>query len=135
MNGLDAMLAILAEFSRSANHHTDDLTTFAGEVEGTMNRGAKAFLLKAQLDKELLGTIRTATAGIKRLAKQDLSLSGRCAHRDGSWITPDPEVDGMPGELDHASYSSCRVGLEELWAASFREIDISQSLSAFHNEN
>jgi DNA-binding NarL/FixJ family response regulator len=55
MNGLDAMVAILAEFPEA---RIIILTTFDRDVEGAMKLGARAYLLKTQLDKELVGTIR-----------------------------------------------------------------------------
>ena len=60
MNGLDAMRSILAEFPGA---RIIILTTFDGDVQGAVKVGAKAFLLKSRLDKELLGTIRGVHAG------------------------------------------------------------------------
>src|SRR5262245_5293649 len=59
MNGLDAMIAIRDEFPEA---RVIILTTFAGDVQDAMKQGARAYLLKAQLDKELLGTIRAVHA-------------------------------------------------------------------------
>jgi DNA-binding NarL/FixJ family response regulator len=60
MNGLDAMVVIRREFPDAK---IIILTTYANEVEGAMKLGAWAYLLKAQLDKELLGIIRAVKAG------------------------------------------------------------------------
>jgi DNA-binding NarL/FixJ family response regulator len=60
MNGLDAMVVIRREFPDAK---IIILTTYASEAEGAMKLGARAYLLKAQLDKELLGIIRTVKAG------------------------------------------------------------------------
>ena len=60
MNGLDAMVVIRREFPDAK---IIILTTYANEVEGAMKLGAWAYLLKTQLDKELLGIIRTVKAG------------------------------------------------------------------------
>ena len=60
MNGLEAMVAIRKEFPEAK---IIILTTFGNDVQGTMKLGAKAYVLKAQLDKELLGTIRDVQAG------------------------------------------------------------------------
>ena len=60
MNGLDAMVLIRGEFPDAK---IIILTTYANDVEGAMKLGARAFLLKAQLDKELLGIIRAVKAG------------------------------------------------------------------------
>ena len=55
MNGLDAMVAIRGEFPEA---RIIVLTTYPGDVQGAMKVGARAYLLKTQLHKELLGTIR-----------------------------------------------------------------------------
>ena len=55
VNGLDAMVAIRKEFPEAK---IIILTTYAGDVEGAKKLGARAYLLKTELDKELLGTIR-----------------------------------------------------------------------------
>lgn len=55
MSGLEAMVAIRKEFPEAK---IIILTTYAGDVEGAKKHGARAYLLKAELDKELLGTIR-----------------------------------------------------------------------------
>ena len=60
MNGLDAMAAIRNEFPDA---RIIILTTYDGDVENAMNGGARAYLLKTHLDKELLGTIRAIHAG------------------------------------------------------------------------
>src|SRR5215472_16901258 len=60
MNGLEAMVAIRKEFP---NAKIIILTTYESDVQGAMKPGARAYLLKTQLDKELLGTIRTVHSG------------------------------------------------------------------------
>jgi len=60
MNGLDAMIAIRKEFPEA---RIIILTTFAGDAHDAIKLGARAYLLKAQLDKELLGTIRAVHSG------------------------------------------------------------------------
>jgi DNA-binding NarL/FixJ family response regulator len=60
MNGLDAMAAIRNEFPDA---RIIILTTYESDVKNAMNGGARAYLLKTQLDKELLGTIRAVHAG------------------------------------------------------------------------
>ena len=64
MNGLEATAAIRNEFPEAK---IIILTTYEGDVQGAMKLGARAYLLKTQLDKELLGTIRAAQAGKQRL--------------------------------------------------------------------
>jgi DNA-binding NarL/FixJ family response regulator len=60
MNGLDAMVAIRKEFPEAK---IIILTTYETDVQGAMNMGARAYLLKTQLDKELMRTIRAVQAG------------------------------------------------------------------------
>jgi two-component system, NarL family, response regulator len=60
MNGLDAMLAIRKEFPEAK---IIILTTYESDVQGAMKLGARAYLLKTQLDKQLLPTIRAVQAG------------------------------------------------------------------------
>src|SRR5438445_13877030 len=57
MNGLDATMAILREFPEA---RIIVLTTYTRDVEvlRAMKLGARAYLLKTLLDKELLDTIR-----------------------------------------------------------------------------
>ena len=60
MNGLDAMAAIRNEFPDAP---IIILTTYDNDVKNAMNGGARAYLLKTHLHKELLGTIRAVHAG------------------------------------------------------------------------
>jgi DNA-binding NarL/FixJ family response regulator len=59
MNGLDAMVAIRKEFPDAKIIF---LTTYESDVKDAVRLGARAYLLKTQLDKELLPTIRTVQA-------------------------------------------------------------------------
>jgi len=56
MNGLEAMVAICNEFPEAK---IIILTTYENDLRDAMKLGARAYLLKTQLDKDLLGTIRT----------------------------------------------------------------------------
>jgi DNA-binding NarL/FixJ family response regulator len=69
MNGLDAMMAIRGEFPEA---RIIVLTTYTGDVQvlRAMKAGARAYLLKSLLDKELLETIRAVHAGRKTLSVQ-----------------------------------------------------------------
>ena len=60
MNGLEAMVAIRKEFP---NAKIIILTTYESDVQSAIKMGAQAYLLKTQLDKELMGTIRAVQAG------------------------------------------------------------------------
>jgi len=69
MNGLDAMIAIRSEFPQA---RIIMLTTYAGDVQvlRAMKVGARGYLLKTLLDKELLETIRAVHAGKKMLSAE-----------------------------------------------------------------
>jgi DNA-binding NarL/FixJ family response regulator len=66
MNGIDAMIAIRDEFPDA---RVIVLTTYAGDVQisRALKAGARAYLLKSLLRKELLDTIRVVHAGQKRI--------------------------------------------------------------------
>lgn len=67
MNGVDAMIAIRDEFPEA---RIIVLTTYAGDVQvlRAMKIGARAYLLKSLLDRELLETIRAVYGGKKALS-------------------------------------------------------------------
>jgi len=66
MNGIDAIIAIRSEFPDA---RFIILTTYAGDVQVSraLKAGARAYLLKSFLRKELLDTIRAVHAGQKRI--------------------------------------------------------------------
>jgi DNA-binding NarL/FixJ family response regulator len=69
MNGLDAIIAIRGEFPDA---RIIVLTTYAGDVQAlrAIQAGARAYLLKSSVHKELLDTIRAVFAGKKTLSPQ-----------------------------------------------------------------
>jgi len=69
MNGLDAIIAIRAEFPEA---RIVVLTTYAGDVQAlrALKAGARAYLLKDSLHKELLATIRAVQAGRKSMSPE-----------------------------------------------------------------
>jgi DNA-binding NarL/FixJ family response regulator len=69
MNGLEATIAIRAEFPEA---RIIVLTTFAGDVQvlRALQAGARGYLLKTLLDKELLATIRSVHSGKKTLSAE-----------------------------------------------------------------
>jgi DNA-binding NarL/FixJ family response regulator len=69
MSGIDAISAIRGEFPEA---RIIILTTHAGDVQisRALKAGARAYLLKALLRKELLETIRSVHAGQKRLSSE-----------------------------------------------------------------
>src|SRR5712675_623797 len=66
MNGLDAIIAIRGEFPEA---RIIVLTTYAGDVQvlRALKAGARGYLLKCLLRKELLETIRLVHTGQKRI--------------------------------------------------------------------
>jgi DNA-binding NarL/FixJ family response regulator len=69
MNGLDATIAILGEFCEA---RIIVLTTYTGDVQvmRALKAGARAYLLKNLLYKELVETIRAVHAGKKTLSPE-----------------------------------------------------------------
>src|SRR5260370_1218646 len=69
VNGLDAIIAIRNEFSEA---RIIVLTTYKGDVQvlRALKAGARAYLLKGLLRKELLETIRAVHAGEKRITPE-----------------------------------------------------------------
>jgi DNA-binding NarL/FixJ family response regulator len=69
MGGLDAMIAIRGEFPEA---RIIVLTTYDGDVQvlRALKAGARAYLLKNSLHKELLETIRAVHAGKKALSAE-----------------------------------------------------------------
>ena len=69
MNGVDAMIAIRSEFPEA---RIIILTTYTGDVQvlRAMKSGARAYLLKTLLNKELVETIRAVHAGNKTLSAE-----------------------------------------------------------------
>jgi DNA-binding NarL/FixJ family response regulator len=89
MSGLDAMIAIRDEFPDAK---FIVLTTYTGDVQvlRAMKAGARGYLLKNLLHKELLATIRAVHAGKKTLSA------------DASYALADHAAEDAltPGELD-----------------------------------
>ncbi len=69
LNGLDAIVAIRAEFPEA---RLIVLTTYDGDVQAlrALQAGARAYLLKNALHKELLDTIRAVHAGKKAISPE-----------------------------------------------------------------
>jgi DNA-binding NarL/FixJ family response regulator len=69
MDGIDAMLAICSEFPEA---RIIVLTTYKGDVQvlRALKAGARAYLLKGLLRKELLETIRAVHAGKKHISPE-----------------------------------------------------------------
>jgi DNA-binding NarL/FixJ family response regulator len=69
MNGIDAILAIRAEFPAA---RFVVLTTYDGDVQAlrALKAGATGYLLKSMLREELIDTIRTIHAGRRRIPSE-----------------------------------------------------------------
>ncbi len=69
MNGIDAIIAIRAEFPEA---RIIVLSTYSGDVQvlRALKAGARAYLLKGNVNKELLATIRAVHAGQKRVTAE-----------------------------------------------------------------
>ena len=72
MSGLDAIIAIRSEFPDA---RIIVLTTYAGDVQATraLQAGARGYVLKSLVNKELLATIRAVHAG-KRTLSPEVSI-------------------------------------------------------------
>ena len=66
MNGIEAIIAIRGEFPEA---RIIVLSTYSGDVQvvRALKAGARAYLLKGSVNKELLSTIRAVHAGQKRI--------------------------------------------------------------------
>ena len=66
LNGIDAIIRILGEFSDA---RIIVLTTYTGDIQvlRALRAGARAYILKGHVHKELLETIRAVYAGKKRI--------------------------------------------------------------------
>jgi DNA-binding NarL/FixJ family response regulator len=66
LNGIEAIIGIRSEFS---NARIIVLTTYTGDVQvlRALKAGARAYILKGQVHRELLDTIRAVHAGQKRI--------------------------------------------------------------------
>jgi DNA-binding NarL/FixJ family response regulator len=85
MNGIDAIIAIRGEFPEAC---IIVLTTYAGDVQAlrALKAGARGYLLKNLLHKELLDTIRAVHAG--RMAISAEVSFDLATHVTGDTLTP-----------------------------------------------
>ena len=89
MNGLDAIIAIRGEFPDAK---IIVLTTYTGDVQvlRALKAGARAYLIKNLLHKELLETIRAVQAGKKSLSPE---VSYELAEHATDDLLTDGEID------------------------------------------
>ena len=85
MSGIDALSAIRSEFPDA---RIIVLTSYSGDVQisRALRSGARAYLLKDMLRKELLDTIRAVHAGHKRLSSE--AATGIAEHSTDETLTP-----------------------------------------------
>jgi DNA-binding NarL/FixJ family response regulator len=89
MSGHDAIIAIRSEFPDA---RIIVLTTYAGDVQAlrAIQAGARGYLLKSEVHKDLLATIRTVFAGRKTLSQQ---VSYELAEHAGDDALTKAEID------------------------------------------
>jgi DNA-binding NarL/FixJ family response regulator len=85
MSGIDALSAIRGEFPDA---RIIVLTSYAGDIQisRALRGGARGYLLKDMLRKELLETIRAVHAGHKRLSSE--AAAGIAEHATDDSLTP-----------------------------------------------
>ena len=108
MGGLDAIMAIRGEFPEA---HIIVLTTYVGDVQAlrALKAGARAYLLKNTLHKELLETIRAVHAGKK-------------------WLSPEVSFQLAEHATDE-SLTQAEIGVLRLIAAGDANKEIAAKLS------
>jgi DNA-binding NarL/FixJ family response regulator len=81
MTGVEAIIAIRGEFPQA---RIIMLTTYSGDVQvvRALKAGARAYLLKGDVNKELLATIRAVHAGLKRVPAEVASSLAEHAGED-----------------------------------------------------
>lgn len=89
MNGIEAIIAIRGEFPDA---RIIVLSTYSGDVQvvRALKAGARAYLLKANVNKELLATIRAVHAGQKRIPAE---LASSLAEHTGEDDLTEREVE------------------------------------------
>jgi DNA-binding NarL/FixJ family response regulator len=88
MNGIEAIIAIRGEFPDA---RIIVLSTYAGDVQvvRALKAGARAYLLKGNVNKELLSTIRAVHAGQKRIPPE---VASALAEHTGEEQLTDREI-------------------------------------------
>ena len=82
LNGIEAIIGIRSEFP---NARVIVLTTYTGDVQvlRALKAGARGYILKARVRRELLDTIRAVHAGQKRIPPEVAAeLAAHCAEDD-----------------------------------------------------
>jgi DNA-binding NarL/FixJ family response regulator len=89
LNGIEAIIAIRSEFP---NARIIVLTTYTGDVQvlRALKAGARAYILKGQVHRELLDTIRAVHAGQKRIPAE---IAGELAYHVAEDDLTSREID------------------------------------------
>ena len=89
MNGIEAIIGIRSEFP---NARVIILTTYAGDVQvlRALKAGARGYILKAHVRRELLDTIRAVHAGQKRIPPD---VAAELAEHTGEGDLSSREID------------------------------------------
>jgi DNA-binding NarL/FixJ family response regulator len=84
-SGMEAMIAILSEFPPA---RIIVLTTYTGDVQAlrALKAGARGYILKARVHRELLDTIRAVHAGQKRIPQE--VAAGLAEHTGEEELSP-----------------------------------------------
>ena len=111
LNGVDTMAAIRAEFPEA---RIIILTTYTGDVQisRALKAGARAYLLKSTLRRELLDTIRAVHSGKKRIPPEiAMKLAEHAA--DDALTSREIEVLRLIAAGDETKMVADRLGISE----------------------
>jgi DNA-binding NarL/FixJ family response regulator len=120
MSGIDAVISILGEFPKA---RIIILTTFEGDVEigRALAAGAKGYLLKSMVRKELLDVIRLVHAGKTRLSPV---AAEQIADHFGGGLLTRREIEVL--QLAATGHRNKQIA---------RKLDISEETVKFHIKN
>ncbi len=123
LNGVDAILAIRAEFPAA---RIIVLTTYTGDAlaRSALKAGAKAYILKGDVRKDLLDTIRAVHAGGKRI---DSEVAAQIAEHAGDDALTAREVEVL--SLIAAGNSNKRIADQLLITEETAKTHVSRILS------
>jgi DNA-binding NarL/FixJ family response regulator len=123
LNGVDAILAIRAEFPAA---RIIVLTTYTGDAlaRSALKAGAKAYILKGDVRKDLLDTIRAVHAGGKRI---DSEVAAQIAEHAGDDALTAREVEVL--SLIAAGNSNKRIAGQLLITEETAKTHVSRILS------
>lgn len=120
MSGIDAVIAILGEFPKA---RIIILTTFEGDAEvgRALAAGAKGYLLKSMVRKELLDVIRLVHAGKTRLSTE---IAEQIVEHFGGDLLTRREIEVL--QLAASGHRNKQIA---------RKLDITEDTVKFHIKN